>query len=100
LRKPWRPENFTGNRGETAATGSQQAVFDSDDPEKILQGMVVEHQRFGVGKVLKVEGLAPNKKATVFFHNAGNKQLLLKFAKLKNQRIRQLSKQTLYNCVL
>ncbi len=83
LRKPWRPENFAGNRGHGAAAASQKAVFDSSDPDKILQGMVVEHQRFGVGKVLKVEGAAPNKKATVFFHNAGNKQLLLKFAKLK-----------------
>lgn len=83
LRKPWRPEQFSGTRGHIAATGNQKAVFDSDDPDTILQGMVVEHQRFGVGKVLKVEGVAPNKKATVFFHNAGNKQLLLKFARLK-----------------
>ena len=45
--------------------------------------MVVEHQRFGEGKVLKVEGLMPNIKATIFFRNYGQKQLLLKFAKLK-----------------
>jgi DNA helicase-2/ATP-dependent DNA helicase PcrA len=45
--------------------------------------MVVEHQRFGEGKVLKIEGILPNAKATVFFRNAGQKQLLLKFAKLK-----------------
>jgi DNA helicase-2/ATP-dependent DNA helicase PcrA len=48
-----------------------------------MQGMTVEHQRFGEGKVLKIEGVPPNKKATVFFKNAGQKQLLLKFAKLK-----------------
>ncbi len=83
VRQPWRPENYPGRRESTTATGGRTAVFDSDDPEKILQGMVVEHQRFGVGKVLKVEGVSPNKKATVFFHNAGNKQLLLKFARLK-----------------
>jgi DNA helicase-2/ATP-dependent DNA helicase PcrA len=57
--------------------------FESDDPDKIMQGMTVEHQRFGEGKVLKIEGGTPNKKATVFFKNAGQKQLLLKFAKLK-----------------
>jgi DNA helicase-2/ATP-dependent DNA helicase PcrA len=45
--------------------------------------MMVEHQRFGVGKVIKIEGVSPNKKATVFFQHAGQKQLLLKFAKLK-----------------
>jgi len=57
--------------------------FEGDDPGKIQAGMTVEHQRFGEGKVLNIEGLAPNLKATVFFQNAGQKQLLLKFAKLK-----------------
>ena len=57
--------------------------FEGDDPRKIQAGMTVEHQRFGEGKVLNVEGVAPNLKATVFFQNAGQKQLLLKFAKLK-----------------
>ncbi len=45
--------------------------------------MEVEHARFGVGKVLLVEGNAGDIKATVFFQGFGNKQLLLKFAKLK-----------------
>ncbi|TDO05182.1 ATP-dependent helicase [Sunxiuqinia elliptica] len=57
--------------------------FDGDDPRDIQTGMMVEHQRFGKGKVLQVEGSFPNLKATVFFQNAGQKQLLLKFAKLK-----------------
>ena len=57
--------------------------FTGDDPAKIKQGMVIEHQRFGEGKVLRIEGIPPNLKATVFFQNAGQKQLLLKFAKLK-----------------
>jgi len=57
--------------------------FDGDDPRDIQSGMMVEHQRFGKGKVLQVEGAFPNLKATVFFQNAGQKQLLLKFAKLK-----------------
>jgi DNA helicase-2/ATP-dependent DNA helicase PcrA len=60
--------------------------FDGDDPRDIQAGMTVEHQRFGQGKVLQVEGSFPNLKATVFFRNAGQKQLLLKFAKLKIMR--------------
>lgn len=49
----------------------------------INPGMEVEHERFGTGKVLQVEGEAPDFKATVFFYGVGNKQLLLKYAKLK-----------------
>jgi len=45
--------------------------------------MMVEHERFGRGKVLSVEGKLPDLKAKVFFPNAGEKNLLLKFAKLK-----------------
>ncbi|MGQ8336462.1 ATP-dependent helicase [Sunxiuqinia sp. A32] len=56
---------------------------DGDDPRDIQAGMNVEHQRFGKGKVLQIEGSFPNLKATVFFKNTGQKQLLLKFAKLK-----------------
>lgn len=43
----------------------------------------VMHEKFGKGKVIHLEGVAPNQKATVFFPNAGQKQLLLKFAKLE-----------------
>jgi DNA helicase-2/ATP-dependent DNA helicase PcrA len=49
----------------------------------IAEGMTVLHERFGKGKVLKVEGHAPDLKATVFFPSAGQKQLLLRFAKLE-----------------
>ena len=45
--------------------------------------MEVEHARFGLGNVILVEGNAGDLKATVFFQGFGNKQLLLKFAKLK-----------------
>jgi len=47
----------------------------------LREGNVIEHQRFGVGTVVKVEGTGENTKATVNFRNAGTKQLLLKFAK-------------------
>jgi len=49
----------------------------------IAPGVEVKHARFGKGKVLKLEGEEPNVKATVFFPSAGQKQLLLKFAKLE-----------------
>ena len=47
----------------------------------LQEGNVIEHQRFGIGTVIKVEGSGENTKATVEFKNAGTKQLLLKFAK-------------------
>ncbi|RUT79493.1 ATP-dependent helicase [Ancylomarina longa] len=62
---------------------SDDPNFEPSNPALIQSGMVVEHQRFGKGKVLQIEGSAPNIKATVFFQTVGQKQLLLKFAKLK-----------------
>ena len=47
----------------------------------LKEGNVIEHQRFGIGTVIKIEGSDENTKATVEFRNAGTKQLLLKFAK-------------------
>ena len=47
------------------------------------EGAKIEHQRFGVGTVVRIEGTGENTKATVEFRNAGTKQLLLKFAKFK-----------------
>ena len=44
-------------------------------------GNTIEHQRFGIGKVINIEGSGENTKATVAFKNAGTKQLLLKFAR-------------------
>ncbi len=58
-------------------------AFEYSNPEDIQAGMIVDHQRFGRGKVLQMEGKSPDIKATVFFQNAGKKQLLLKFAKLR-----------------
>ncbi len=49
----------------------------------LTPGTLVEHIRFGKGKIINIEGDATNKKAIVEFENAGIKQLLLKFAKLK-----------------
>jgi DNA helicase II / ATP-dependent DNA helicase PcrA len=49
----------------------------------ISVGNNVMHEKFGKGKVLSVEGATPNQKATIFFPEHGQKQLLLKFAKLE-----------------
>ena len=47
----------------------------------LREGNIIEHQRFGIGTVIRMEGSGENAKATVEFRNAGTKQLLLKFAK-------------------
>lgn len=60
-----------------------QESFEADDSNKILNGMEVKHAVFGNGKVIRIEGDGPSKKATVFFPAVGQKQLLLKYAKLK-----------------
>lgn len=49
----------------------------------ISAGQTIEHERFGIGEVIKVEGTGDNCKATVQFKHVGIKQLLLKFAKFK-----------------
>ena len=57
----------------------------ASDPNvgNLREGSTIEHQRFGVGTVIKIEGTGENTKATVAFRNTGTKQLLLKFAKFK-----------------
>ena len=56
-------------------------AFASSAAGSLCEGCRIEHQRFGIGTVLKIEGTGENTKATVEFQNAGTKQLLLKFAK-------------------
>ncbi|MDR2040569.1 MAG: UvrD-helicase domain-containing protein [Bacteroidales bacterium] len=73
------PVNQFSAKSSLADTSEYQA----DDPDKIKPGMSVEHQRFGVGKVLSLDGNGSNAKVVVHFGNAGQKQLLLKFAKLR-----------------
>lgn len=57
--------------------------FVADDPAKLQEGMKVEHQRFGRGIIVKIEGANDNKKASVEFEETGHKQLILKYAKLR-----------------
>jgi len=57
--------------------------FAPSDTSALQVGMEVEHERFGFGKVVNLEGNRPDIKATIFFKELGQKQLLLKFAKLR-----------------
>ncbi|MBL4710002.1 MAG: UvrD-helicase domain-containing protein [Flavobacteriales bacterium] len=54
---------------------------------KVEIGLRVEHLRFGKGEVTNMEGVEPDRKATIVFDNVGEKQLLLKFAKLRILKI-------------
>lgn len=49
----------------------------------LQEGCLIEHERFGIGKVIRLEGDGDNKKATVTFEHVGTKQLLLRFARFK-----------------
>ncbi len=51
--------------------------------EELKEKMLVEHQRFGKGEIIKIEGIGSNKTALVLFDEIGEKQLLLRFAKLR-----------------
>ncbi len=71
------PPNFRKVSSSRPANSASQPSANGS----LSEGMVIEHQRFGVGTVIKLEGTGDNAKATVEFRNTGTKQLLLKFAK-------------------
>ena len=60
------------------SSGSTPSAF-----PHVTEGDKIEHERFGIGTVIKLEGTGENQKATVEFSNSGTKQLLLKFARFK-----------------
>jgi DNA helicase-2/ATP-dependent DNA helicase PcrA len=64
------------------AASKTTSDFDTESLRNLQAGMQVSHERFGFGKVISMEGAFPNNKATVFFEGVGQKQLLIKFAKL------------------
>ena len=70
----------TASSSSVASAGSSVSNA-SSAAGSLSEGCRIEHQRFGIGRVLKIEGTGENTKATVEFQNAGTKQLLLKFAK-------------------
>jgi DNA helicase-2/ATP-dependent DNA helicase PcrA len=95
-RKAWsrdkQPDTFSRPKPAAAAPVKTTSIlakahvpsanFKPSDTSGLQVGMEVEHERFGFGKVLALEGNKPDIKATIFFKEIGQKQLLLKFAKL------------------
>jgi len=71
------PRNLTKMENAQPKPASSGPITD------LQSGQHIEHERFGIGEVLKIEGSGENLKATVKFRNAGEKQLLLKFARFK-----------------
>ncbi|MDH5607837.1 MAG: UvrD-helicase domain-containing protein [Cyclobacteriaceae bacterium] len=57
--------------------------FKASDTSQLVSGMRVEHEKFGFGTVGQIDGTGPNRKAKVLFEKAGEKTLLLAFAKLR-----------------
>ena len=76
----FKPKESTGG---TAVSSATPGDFKGDDPDKINEGMEVEHARFGNGIVKAIEGNAGERLATIHFEGIGEKKILLKFAKLK-----------------
>lgn len=78
------PKNFKKVTSATVAEATMGVEYATADD--LAEGVEVIHATFGKGKVIKIEGISPDLKATIFFPSAGQKQLLLKFAKLKLAR--------------
>ena len=70
-----------GTGSSAASVSSSTATSAGSSSCGLQEGMKIEHQRFGRGTVLKIEGTGENTKATVEFVHSGTKQLLLKYAK-------------------
>lgn len=70
---------------DAMTNGGRAVAASSPNPDAsgLQEGSTIEHQRFGIGTVLRLEGDGENRKATVDFKHAGTKQLLLKFARFK-----------------
>ena len=96
-REAWSTKRNTGSGGDTFSKPKPATIkttsilakahvpspgFKPSDTTNLQVGMEVEHERFGFGKVISLEGKKPDVKATIFFKEIGQKQLLLKFAKL------------------
>ena len=80
---PTVPRNLkrvTPSMGTASAASHSSAVAGGNT---VQPGQLIEHERFGLGEVMKVEGEGDNAKATIRFKNAGDKQLLLRFARFK-----------------
>lgn len=76
------PRNLKKVGGMLTGKGTSTAAAD-EAIAGVTPGQMIEHERFGLGEVLKVEGTGDNAKATIRFKNVGDKQLLLRFARFK-----------------
>ena len=70
-----------GNNRNSSVSSASSVSSSGSSFGGLKEGCKIEHQRFGVGIVRKIEGQGENAKATVEFQNSGIKQLLLKYAK-------------------
>lgn len=83
-RQPEKPvDSFGPNFKRVYNAVAPRPMASAPSASDLHEGARIEHQRFGVGTVVRIEGTGENTKATVEFRNAGTKQLLLKFAKFK-----------------
>lgn len=76
---PTAPRNLKKVSGTTVSPSAAMGVGITS----VQMGQMIEHERFGLGEVIKVEGIGDNAKATIHFENVGDKQLLLRFARFK-----------------
>jgi len=84
FKKPVRPGvNLAANRKLQQIKQTSNENFKHDAPDKIQSGMDVEHQLFGIGKIVQIDDSGANRKAIVFFPKFGEKKLILKFARLR-----------------
>ncbi|WP_024989629.1 ATP-dependent helicase [Segatella albensis] len=83
ISQPNRSSRLGGNfkRVKTVDRPTSTSVSSASSSIDLHIGNIIEHQRFGIGKVIDLVGTGENMKATVEFKNSGKKQLLLKFAK-------------------
>lgn len=74
-------ESYSRKSNLVSMNEARRKDISNNDTQGIRAGNVIKHERFGIGKVISVEGDAASRKATVEFENSGTKQLLLKFAR-------------------
>ena len=83
-RQPEKPvDSFGPNFKRLHQAVAPRPMASDPSASDLREGCTIEHQRFGVGTVVRIEGTGENTKLTVDFRNVGTKQLLLKFAKFK-----------------
>lgn len=70
-------------RIKSESRASSVVTTHTADGRTVSNGMMIEHERFGIGKIVNLEGSGENTKATVEFQNIGTKQLLLRFARFR-----------------